>query len=276
MFLYNNLKPIRPIVGELVQCPVKGCEKEGPLRSKADRINEERFLCLKHRIYITKNTFIYKEENDNFLWNCEEDSVILNKIKTVKRETHRLGHENSEDAVTWNVFRYLERNGLLESYLEAISGRKQHNPEVIYWTYSKGNGGVWVPMKNAWVHFEKSSRNHRTEPDVIIKTDDAVFLVEAKLNSSNYSYPENQRVKEKYMADGWFGTVFKKDFGFDDIAVDAKRYELMRMWLLGSWMAAESGIGFYLLNLIRKKSREKVDFSIFIEQSKSQGFKKTT
>jgi len=272
MFLYDDLKQIRPIEGEQVQCPINGCKKKVPRRHRGDRINDKRFLCPKHPIFISPSTFAYKEEKDNFLWNDEEESAFLNKIKGVKRETRRLGHENSEDAVTWNVFRYLERNNLLESYLTEISGKHQLNPEVIYWTYSKNEGRVWTPLENAWEKFEKYTPNHRTEPDLIIKTEDAVFFTEVKLNSGNDTEPSNQRVKEKYLANGWFLEVFNNSF--DEIAVKAKKYQLMRMWLLGSWIARESN--FYLLNLVSKKDGRRDEFSKFIKQSKHRIFAKKT
>jgi hypothetical protein len=70
---------------------------------------EERFKCPKHNIYISPSTFEYQSELDNLLWKDKADLDLLKRIKSVKREC-RIARDNSEDAVTWNVFRFLEKN----------------------------------------------------------------------------------------------------------------------------------------------------------------------
>ena len=270
MFGLEELKNAIQITKTTVECPVRDCT-ETVLRQRGHFKHLEEFKCPRHDIYISPSTFEYENEMDNILWKGEIDLDLLKRIRRMKRES-RIAHDNSEDAVTWNVFRYLERNNLLESYLTEISGKHQLNPEVIYWTYSKNEGRVWTPLENAWEKFEKYTPNHRTEPDLIIKTEDAVFFTEVKLNSGNDAEPSNQRVKEKYLANGWFLEVFNNSF--DEIAVKAKKYQLMRMWLLGSWIARESN--FYLLNLVSKKDGRRDEFSKFIKQSKHRIFAKKT
>ena len=49
-------------------------------------------------------------------------------------------------------------------------------------------------------------------------------------------------VKEKYVKSGlgWYQNVFASDF--DVLALDYKKYELLRFWLLGSWNSLDKYI----------------------------------
>ena len=77
----------------------------GPLRTVI-------FLGPQHGIYISPSTFEYADEFDNLLWHDPADRELLAAFKPFKRES-RLARDNSEDALTWNVFRYLEKSGRL-------------------------------------------------------------------------------------------------------------------------------------------------------------------
>src|SRR5579863_8550699 len=83
----------------------------------------DQFRCPVHGIFITSNTFEYASERDNMLWTEEHDLTLWESIKApgVKREC-RVARDNSEDAVTWNVFRYLERQDLIAKFIELIAG----------------------------------------------------------------------------------------------------------------------------------------------------------
>ena len=37
---------------------------------------------------------------------------------------------------------------------------------------------------------------------------------------------------------------------YETIAIKAKKYELFRFWLLGSWIASETGRDFFLINVV--------------------------
>jgi len=64
------------------------------------------------KIYITPTTFVYNDFRSNLLWQKESDVALLQKVMAVKRES-RMEYDNSEDALTWNVFRYLVHQLLL-------------------------------------------------------------------------------------------------------------------------------------------------------------------
>jgi len=66
----------------------------------------------------------------------------------VERES-RMARDNSEDAVSWNVFRFLERNNLIEGFLSSITGLYLNSSEVIYWSYSQKEDNVLSKLNEA-------------------------------------------------------------------------------------------------------------------------------
>ena len=101
----EELKECIEITDSTVECPVKGCSEKVE-RQRGVFKREDRFRCPVHNIYISPSTFEYQSELDNLLWKDEVDLDLLKRIKKVKRES-RIARDNSEDAVTWNVFRFL-------------------------------------------------------------------------------------------------------------------------------------------------------------------------
>ena len=82
------------------------------------------------------------------LWTAPEDLALWRKIKDpgVKREC-RVARDNSEDALTWNVFRYLERENLLGRFLDQVSGQPiAKSPRIIYWSYCQTARRVACPF----------------------------------------------------------------------------------------------------------------------------------
>jgi len=148
MFMLQGTKEVRFINAEQVECPVIGC---GTIVDRARRGNElcqERFLCSEHGIYISPSTIEYVDKWHNLLWHDDADREILGRIEMVKRES-RMARENSEDAMTWNVFRYLERNALLEKFLESTSNEHFEHADLIYWSYSCKESGTWSLLDKA-------------------------------------------------------------------------------------------------------------------------------
>jgi len=107
MLSMEELKESIEITETTVECPVKGCNGKVERQREVFK-REERFKCLKHNIYISPSTFEYQSELDNLLWKNKADLDLFKRIKKVKRES-RIARDNSEDAVTWNVFRFLEK-----------------------------------------------------------------------------------------------------------------------------------------------------------------------
>jgi hypothetical protein len=254
-----------------VECPVKGCfEKIERQRRTFKR--EDRFKCPEHKIYISLSTFEYENEEDNLLWKETSDTDLLRRIKAVKRES-RMARDNSEDAVTWNVFRFLERNNLVSSVIGELAVSPVENPEVIYWSYYQKENTGWSELNKAREEFgERLERG--SEPDIIIKSDNALFFIEAKLTAGNETVPSDKSSSKKYETggDNWFSRVFKSDF--KRVAIEEQKYELLRLWLLGTWTAKQQGLNFYLVNLVLSRKDEKIEtlFKAHIHENEGMRF----
>jgi hypothetical protein len=255
----EELKENIGITKTTVECPVKGC-CEIIKRQRKGFKREEKFKCPVHNIYISPSTFEYQSELDNLLWKDQADLDLFKMIKTVKRES-RIARDNSEDAVTWNVFRFLERNNLVEKTLSPIIGVPLKSSEVIYWSYSQKENSSWSELNKARKEFGEEIKRS-SEPDVIIKTDNTLLFIEAKLTAGNKTDPSNKSSSKKYEngGDNLFSKVFKSDY--KAIAIDEKKYELLRFWLLGTWIAKQQDLDFYLVNLVLSE-REKDIEAIF-------------
>jgi hypothetical protein len=281
MYGLSNLKNPITVNEATVECPVKGCNHFVPRQRKVFKRSEE-FKCPEHGIFISPSTFEYQNKLDNLLWKSPQDQDLLfNKIFNVKRETERIARDNSEDAVTWNVFRYLEKQKLIGGFLSNLIGVPVDDCEVIYWSYSQSQAlsGCWKPLQQIREEFELKPTKG-SEPDLIIKSNNALFLIEAKLNASNNTVPSSKdpAVKQKYEngCQSWYNQVFHSRF--DQIAVINRRYELLRFWLLGSKIANRLQTNFYLVNLVpqEKETTIETSFKKHIKESSDKTFLRAT
>lgn len=188
------------------------------------------------------------------LWTSAEDISLWDciKAKGVKRES-RIASDNSEDAVTWNVFRYLEVSGRIGEFVDSLTGdRSSQNAQVIYWSYCQSNRKPYPPLLAAAATFGEHVAR-RSEPDVILEDESNLVFIECKFGSGNRTQPSDPENQKLYLSggDGWFGSVFNPDVTFATIAVQNRLYELMRLWILGSWIASQKRKRFFLVNLVR-------------------------
>lgn len=273
MFNIRTLKTEITNTGNTIECPVKGCEQKGSRQKEKFRRYPE-FMCSTDRIYIFPSTFEYKEESENLLWVSEFDTEYLKQIKKFKRES-RMAREKSEDAVTFNVFRYLQNNELLDSFLESVTAEKVSNSELILWSFSEREKKGYTLLNDARQEFGES-QNRGSEPDIIINTDNILFFIEAKFSSSNATVPSDPSKVKKYLTggDNWFKQVFMESY--EKIAVKEKKYELLRFWLLGTWMAKQQRKKFSLINLVLQKNELKIEsqFKKLIYENEHQKFKR--
>ena len=276
MYGIKDLKQKITITQETIECPVKGCSCKVEKQRRSFR-REERFLCREHNIYISPSTFEYDNEKDNLLWQNKTDLDLLKEIKKDKRES-RIKRDNSEDSLTWNVFRYLENTNQLASLLSHFGHVSYIEAYLIYWSYSPKLKGVWQELKRARVEFgENPARG--SEPDLIALTDKSLYFIEAKLTATNNTSPSDKNNHKKYLTggNGWYKKVFRSDF--DTVAIKAKKYELFRFWLLGSWLAKEMNRNFYLINIVlseRDKDIEELFIPHIIQVDGQRQFKRIT
>jgi hypothetical protein len=273
-FIMYPLKESIKIDEERVECPVDGCN-EFVKRQRDHFKRAKEFKCPKHDIFISPSTFEYKNELNNLLWHEDEDVALLKGIKTVKRES-RMARERSEDAVSWNVFRYLEKNELIGTVFGGLLGIALPSPEIIYWSYNQKENSSWTTLNRARNEFGEQL-NRSSEPDIIVYSDSALLFIEAKLTASNKTSPSGSANLKAYTfgADSWFTKVFESD---DKVVIKARKYELMRFWLLGTWMAKQLGLDFYLVNLVRAGFEEDIEkaFGEHIVQDERRKFKRIT
>lgn len=275
MFGIEDLKERIEITDETVECPVRGCAKVVDRQRKRFKTSNE-FMCQEHGIHISPSTFEYSSELDNMLWKERDDLELFEKIKEVKRES-RIARDNSEDAVSWNVFRFLERNNLVDGFLSSLIGSNINLSDVIYWSYSQAEGSSSSVLNKARREFGETIARG-SEPDIIIKTNKALFFIEAKVTAGNKTIPSKLNYSKKYETGGenWFSEVFKSDY--KTVAILEKKYELMRFWLLGTWIAKQLGLDFYLINLVLSERDADIEsiFKKHINESKQRKFIRVT
>lgn len=273
----EELKTEIEITETTVECPVKDCNKKVERRRRKNG-KDPKFSCPTHNISISPSTFKYTSEFDNLLWKSKQDRALLKDISEVKRVS-KFEHDNSEDAVTWNIFRFLEINDLLADLLSKLTKSTLSKPEVIYWSYSQLEQNVWSKLLQARKKFETNPAKG-SEPDIIIKSDKALFFIEAKLLASNNTpfRSNNPLVQKKYEIGGnnWYSKVFNSDF--KTVALAKKKYELLRFWLLGTWIAEKLDLDFHLVNLVLSEREAEIGsiFKPHIKENQRRKFFRVT
>ena len=154
-----------------------------------------------------------------------------------------------------NVFRYYERRQQLSGLLAHALQCELTAAEAIYWSYSQRERTTWAELIRARRAFGDDPARG-TEPDLITLTPEVLVWIEAKLGGPNRTVPSNPGRRDGYLTggNGWFDQVCRGDH--ETIAITEKLYELLRMWLLGSWLAQQMGRRFVLVNLV-PEAREK-------------------
>jgi len=277
MYGMIDLKSILTITDSEVSCPFHDCQCMVKRQRRTFTCKPE-FHCDKHEIFISPSTFEYDSPKSNILW--DYDCLTAN---TSKRES-RIRRDNSEDAVTWNVFRYLERQDLLLPYLsDLVKDSKIHltQAKAIYWSHDRDTNQPWKWLMDARKTFELVPAKG-SEPDLIVLTDKILFIIETKMMAKNNTQPSNPKSMEKYVNGGnrWWKTAFVDGADYDQIAVHEKKYELMRFWLLGTWMAKQLNVDFRLINLLRGQDEEEKDiedrFRKFLPIQSQANFRRVT
>jgi hypothetical protein len=178
----------QPAGGRDGACPVRSCKAAPQHHQMGKRIQ---LLCPDHGIEIRSKTFVYEDPLCNIRF--ERDYFASNIWKNkLKAETHRFGNENSEDALTWNVFAALARRRMLSALSKSLSQIDIHDePELYLWGLRVGLDDPVVPKRfealcAAREVFESGITRMRTEPDIMLYAPKSfLILVEAKFTSGN-------------------------------------------------------------------------------------------
>jgi hypothetical protein len=230
----------------LKACPVRGCA--------------EASLCPTHRINVHATrggfTYVYDDSFRNLLWVEADDRQRLQAILRGKRES-RMGHEHSEDAVTWNVFRFFERHGCLSGAVRRICSCPTVEPLTIFWT-THGDR-LWEPYRLCSDQIPEKA-TARSESDLILLWEHKLLVViEAKFRSPNRSGSDAKkradelRKSHPYIEDA---SRYLDRAGAEEAVRDGW-YELLRNWALGTTLKDTLGCeAFVLVNLVRKRHEQ--------------------
>jgi hypothetical protein len=181
--------------GSTSRCPIRDCAQT---LTTVRHGRGERPYCPDHGIRLHTNTFVYwngpryddRARLRNFRFRDDlAESIALGAA--AKAESHRLGYEMSEDALTWNVFVGLAEAGRLGRLLRFLTGRDvRGEPDLYLWGTRADVGGRepngYGPLHTVRAALERDVRRYRTEPDVILVLGGRlVVCVEAKFGSGN-------------------------------------------------------------------------------------------
>jgi hypothetical protein len=188
-------------------CPIRACSTRPVTISYG---KSKKPFCPKHGIRLHSNTFVYwngaEHKDDAQLRNFHIRPDLAREIalhSVGKAESHRLGYEMSEDALTWNVFVGLAQAGKLRPVVKFLTGHDvDAEPSLYLWgrlvdvTGSTSSPEYFQPLGDVRDQLEQTITNFRTEPDVMLVLDGKfVICVEAKFGSGNTLAYEGQ-VKE--------------------------------------------------------------------------------
>jgi hypothetical protein len=175
----------------LSRCPVRGCDAT-PI-SVPYRKTELK-CCRTHGLRMHARTFAYwnglGRENKARLRNIivrprEAKTIALGK--GMKAESHRLGNEMSEDALSWNVFVSLMDTGKLWDAAKYLTGRELgKEPDLYLWGRKIPEGNLYGPLERVRRALEPDIRTFITEPDIMLVADGEMLVcIEAKFRSGN-------------------------------------------------------------------------------------------
>lgn len=197
-FGYNDFDTDRVKPGYPAGCPVKACSTR-LLRIPFGKRSPALF-CPKHGIRLHADTFVYwngadkKARNTASLRNFQIRPDLTTKIalnSKEKAESHRLGFEMSEDALSWNVFVALAEAQKLGEVVTFLTGYNvDKEPSLYLWGQLVDLGGVkhqgFEPLDRVRATLEKDILRFTTEPDIMLVVDSKLIVcIEAKFGSGN-------------------------------------------------------------------------------------------
>ena len=253
-------------------CPVRGCSMS--LETAPSQWGPMPY-CPAHYIRIHRNqTFVYYNGSNKeskkaaALSNIQFErdyfaSHILGNAK--KAESHRICHETSEDALTWNVFSRLARENLLRGLVSDITGHSlAKDPELYLWGLPAflNDSSARLPvhaLDKARTVFEPDIKHFRTEPDIMIFVPgELLLLVEAKFTSGNTIATEdrcddkrNHKPKSRSgILQRYTSAELPRGVLIPAAAGNPFYSQLYRNLVFAIYMAEQLGVGWAVANLV--------------------------
>jgi hypothetical protein len=103
----------------------------------------------------------------------------------------------SEDAVTWNVLRALEKAGELDTWVASLTGFNPGRLKLAYWSCDPESLQTCHDLAGARLAFKEDPRRS-SEPDVVAFGDSALVFIEAKFTSGNQTLPTKREDAEAF------------------------------------------------------------------------------
>jgi hypothetical protein len=259
---------VHPDDPDRVRCYVRGCQHF--LRRPTRHARGE--VCPDHGIYCHYSrygaTYSYRDVRRNII---ASPDLFAQRIvgHSFKYESHRLGSENSEDALSWNVFRSLQEAGLLAAVAKLMTGEDHpQTPDLYLWgiRISDNSFEPWDLLIAARERFESNLPVKRplTEPDIALHLPGKyLVLIEAKFTSPNPFYEQGpRRDAQSLTLDELLGIYRDDSLRILDYAkassVDRIPYQLWRNMVFAEWMAKSESAQTkaYHVNLVRAQAVE--------------------
>ena len=251
-----------------VRCYVRGCQHF--LRRPTRQARGE--ICPDHGIYCHNSrygaTYSYRDVRRNII---ASPDLFAQRIvgHPFKYESHRLGSENSEDALSWNVFRSLQEAGVLAAVARLMTGEDHpQEPDLYLWgiRISDESFEPWDLLIAARERFETNLPVKRplTEPDIALHLPGKyLVLIEAKFTSPNPYYERGPRKDAQSLTlDELLGIYRDDSLRILDYAkaalADRVPYQLWRNMVFAEWMAQSESAQTraYHVNLMRAQAVE--------------------
>jgi len=262
----DDLDPVvvaHPGDPDRLRCYVRGCQHyvRRPTKHHAGE------PCPDHGIYCRRSktaTYVYEDVRRNIIASAGLFDERMMK-HPFKYDFNYLGHENSEDALSWNVFRSVQEAGHLAPLAELLIGESyDEEPDLYLWgiRVSDDSFDPWDLLVAARDRFETNLPVDRplTEPDIALHLPGRyLVLIEAKFTSPNGWYRPGVRENDKSLTLEELLDVYSdEELRLLDIhrAQQCGRvpYQLWRNTVFADWMALQDSPQTkpYHVNLVRE------------------------
>lgn len=271
-----------------LQCFVNGCsERLRPPRRSG--FNGD--VCPIHGIRChSSGTYSYRDASRNVII---DSGLFSQRIvgHPDKYESGRLGSENSEDTLSWNVFRSLQKAGCLSKVAtKLIRVTETDEPTLYLWGLRTSDDcfDQWDLLRKARIRFESNLPVERplTEPDIALYLPGRyLVLIEAKFTSTNPFYSSGPRINAMSLSLDELRTIYHdRSLRLLDhkkaLTRDRIHYQLWRNTIFAEWMAQQDSTNTkaYHVNLVRSGHDEAsaAEFHELISDESKDYFRRIT
>lgn len=207
-------KPIKR--GELIRCPVIGCDQWLKPPSRKPKYSGD--VCSKHQIRVHRGGgYSYADYRRNLIVPVPDVEKILQCDFKFDTSRKRLSSSASEDTLSANVFISLFHHGLLHRVVHLITGiQTRREPRLYLWGIEVGTqyAEPWRLLQDAREQLEKDllpPGRPQTEPDISLWAPHEYLIhIEAK-NSSPNTYLRHDTTKLLDLTLGQFVEIYSRD-----------------------------------------------------------------